>query len=127
MRSDVPLQRISDAHAQRCGFLRRLFAVVLTHGEKAALGLRAIRAVVAQQARHDAPEIAISAGTSTIGVKANTPIWRMPRSRPIETKRILVELPIVLAVPPIKTAALSGMSVFEAGVCRDCQRHENGE
>ena len=59
---------------------------------------------------------ATSDATSTIGVKWNTPISGMPRSTAIDTTRILVEVPMVVAMPPISEAALSGISVFEAAI-----------
>ena len=59
---------------------------------------------------------ATTAAISTIGVKWKTPISGMPRSTAIDTTRMLVDVPIVVAIPPISDAALSGMSVFDAAI-----------
>ena len=40
----------------------------------------------------------------------------MPRSAAIETTSRFVDVPMVVAMPPIRTAALSGISVFEAAM-----------
>jgi len=60
--------------------------------------------------------MAISAAVITIGVKWNTVIGAMPRSSAIETTRRLVEVPIVVAMPPIRIALLTGISVRDAGM-----------
>ena len=59
---------------------------------------------------------ATSAAAATIGVKWNTPIGRMPSSPAMETTSRLVDVPIVVAMPPISTALLTGISVRDAGM-----------
>ena len=59
---------------------------------------------------------ATSDAINTIGVKWNTPISGMPRSTAIDTTNMLVDVPMVVAIPPISDAALSGISVFEAAM-----------
>ena len=58
-------------------------------------------------------------------MKWNTPISGIPRSRPIETTRMLVDVPIVVARPPSSAAAFSGISVFEAGSAPRAARATN--
>ena len=52
----------------------------------------------------------------------------MPRSLAIETTSRLVDVPIVVDMPPIRMAALTGISVCEAGIppcCASCTRIGN--
>ncbi len=51
-----------------------------------------------------------------MGVKWNTPMGGNPMSPAIDTTSRLVDVPIVVAIPPISTALLMGISVREAGM-----------
>ena len=59
---------------------------------------------------------ATTAAISTIGVKWNTLIGGRPMSLAIDTTSRLVDVPIVVAMPPISTALLTGISVLDAGI-----------
>ena len=59
---------------------------------------------------------ATRAASSTIGVKWKTDIGGRPRSPAIDTTSRLVEVPMVVDIPPISTALLTGISVREAGM-----------
>ena len=60
--------------------------------------------------------MATTAAIKTIGVKWNTPIGGNPMSVAIPTTRRLVDVPMVVAIPPINTALLTGINVCEAGI-----------
>ncbi len=51
-----------------------------------------------------------------MGVNWNTPMGFMPISAAMVTTRILVEVPMVVAIPPSKTAALTGMRALEDAI-----------
>jgi len=59
---------------------------------------------------------ATSAAMSTMGVKWKTDIAGMPRSPAIDTTNKLVKVPIVVDMPPIRTALLNGIRVRDAGI-----------
>ena len=59
---------------------------------------------------------ATSAAIITIGVKWNTDIDGNPMSPAIDTTSRLVDVPIVVDMPPISTALLTGISVRDAGM-----------
>ena len=94
---------------------------VNTRGEASISGVLAL----GQQARRDQPQEercrpqpAIAAGT----MKSNMPMRRSPMSAATDTTSRLVEVPMVVAVPPISVANPIGISTAD-GEVPGAQRH----